>query len=105
MVESKIKNNETICKKLKNLYKKTNNLSIQRWYTVEEHVPEINRSVICFSRVFNKYYLASFHPCSGWKNSSEKLSNITDWLDLEIFLPFEESFEINEELAKHYGLL
>jgi hypothetical protein len=76
-----------------------------RYYPSEEHTPEAGRIVIGYSAVFGTYMLCNFEPTEGWRGlDGHSLTNITHWLDQELYLPFEITNETNFELAKKYKL-
>lgn len=78
-----------------------------RWYCVTEQLPEIDRWVLGYSKVFGAYYLCKFDPQAGWigPGKSQSYKEMTYWLDQDFFMPFEFTNEIDEYLARQRGII
>lgn len=93
-------------KKLAKLYAKCTSPSKKRWYMVEEALPEPYRWVLIYSEVFNSYNVGYLDPRIGWAETKFKTyKDVTAWCDDELFLPYEATGQLNEELARELGLL
>lgn len=80
-------------------------LNKSSWIDVREHIPHEGTFYLVYSHVHGAYHIARWIACHGWKSiDGNEITVVTHWNDRELPLLFPVRLQVDEDIARQYGL-